>query len=89
MLFPLILFELMLVLRESRLGIDEVPQVDVAPPNSPPRQAPPIPDGPLVPHDAPDHETWNVSPSDLNLIADDWRMGSPGMYFIVPAILSC
>jgi len=74
----------MLVLRESRLGINEVPQVNAAPLNSPPRDSPPrqatpIPDGPLVPHDAPDHETWNVSPDDLDPIADDSRMNSPGM----------
>jgi hypothetical protein len=68
----------MLVIRDSRLGLNEVPQVDAAPPNSPPPQATPMPSCPLVPHDDPDHETWNVFPADLNPTDDDWQMSSPG-----------
>lgn len=50
------------------------------------------PDGPLVPPDAPDHENWNVSPSDVTSAADDWRMESPGMPFssdIMYSLTSC
>jgi hypothetical protein len=43
-----------------------------------PRQATPMPDGPLVPPGDPDHEIWNVSPSDVAPVDEDWPMTPPG-----------
>jgi hypothetical protein len=71
--FIAFLFELMLVIRESRLDINE----EVLP--QPARQATPRPSSPLVPHGDPDAETWNVYPGNLHQTDDDWRMSPPGM----------
>jgi len=77
---------ILLVNSPSRRNVDsiETPAVvaDDSPAvvaDSPPRQDTPFPDGPLVPPDAPDHDTWNVCPSDVVSAADDLRMGLPGM----------
>jgi len=63
-------------------------------PDDVPRQRTPIPDGPLVLSDDPDGEKWNVSPSDIAPVDDDWRMGSPGVllsnsvsYSLMPRVL--
>ena len=46
---------------------------------APPCQAKPMPDGPLVPLGDPDHEIWNVSPSDVGHVDKDWPMTPPGI----------
>jgi hypothetical protein len=48
----------------------------------PPRQATPLPDGPLVSPDDLDHEIWNVSSSDVVPVDEDWPMTPPGISLV-------